>query len=132
MPTIKAPLRQARAPSQVWTVHRLKRVQPQVSQKRRPGQILVGTASWTDPGFVADWYPPKLPPQDRLAWYAEHFNLVEVNSSFYAVPSPTVTARWCEQTPAGFVFDVKLHRLLSRHRTEVKLLPRDLRALAGD
>ena len=54
------------------------------------GKILTGTASWTDPGFVADWYPPGLPASHRLRWYAEHFNLVEVNSSFYAVPSPTV------------------------------------------
>jgi uncharacterized protein YecE (DUF72 family) len=91
----------------------------------------VGTASWTDPGFVADWYPRGLPAGRRLAWYAEHFDLVEVNSGFYAVPSPTMTERWCDQTPAGFVFDVKLHRLLSRHSTEVKMLPRDLRRLAG-
>src|SRR5207302_1099522 len=54
------------------------------------------------------------------------------NSSFYAVPAPEMTTRWCEQTPAGFVFDIKLHRLLSRHSTEAKLLPRDLRPLAGE
>ena len=82
-------------------------------QQPRRGKILVGTASWTDPGFIADWYPPKLPAGQRLPWYAEHFNLVEVNSSFYAVPGTTMTARWCDQTPAGFVFDMKLHKLLS-------------------
>ena len=97
----------------------------------RSGKMLVGTASWTDPGFVADWYPPNLSPRDRLQSYAEHFKLVEVNSSFYAIPSPTVVARWCEQTPADFVFDVKLHRLLSRHSTPVNLLPRDLRSMAN-
>ncbi len=99
--------------------------------QRRSERILVGTASWSDPGYVADWYPPKLPASERLSWYAEHFNLVEVNSTFYAVPSPTRTAAWCEQTPAQFVFDVKLHRLLSRHSTDVRFLPRDLRSLAG-
>ena len=118
------------APFRQWAVVRPGRGQPSAVRKS-PGRIFVGTASWTDPGFIADWYPPRLPPQERLPWYAEHFGLVEVNSSFYAVPSPSLTARWAAQTPGGFVFDVKLHRLLSRHSTDPKLLPRDLRPLAG-
>ena len=85
-------------------------------------KIRVGTASWTDPGFVARWYPKKLRAADRLAWYAEHFNLVEVNSSFYAVPARAQVKKWCEQTPDGFVFDVKLHRLLSRCCSQRKWL----------
>jgi uncharacterized protein YecE (DUF72 family) len=96
--------------------------------KRR---IRVGTASWTDPGFIADWYPKKVPAGERLAWYAQHFNLVEVSSSFYAVPRSALVARWCDQTPDDFVFDVKLHRLLSRHSTQTKMLPTGLRKLAG-
>src|SRR4051812_31231234 len=63
-------------------------------------RVRVGTASWTDPGFIADWYPPKLPARERLAWYAEHFDLVEVNSSFYAVPAQPQVAKWAEQTPS--------------------------------
>lgn len=104
----------------------------QASRRRRPGSVLVGTASWTDPGFVKDWYPKKLPVGERLSWYAEHFNLVEVNSSFYAVPSQHVVAGWVDKTPAGFVFDVKLHRLLSRHSTQLALLPPDLRRIAQE
>ncbi|MDB6125762.1 MAG: hypothetical protein JWQ71_4755 [Pedosphaera sp.] len=95
------------------------------------GKILVGTASWTDPGFIADWYPPKLPATERLRWYAEHFNLVEVNSSFYRIPERRFVERWCEQTPEGFTFDVKLHRFLSRHSTKPELLPKDLRPKAS-
>jgi uncharacterized protein YecE (DUF72 family) len=95
-------------------------------------RILVGTASWSDPGFVADWYPPKLPANKRLAWYAEHFNLVEVNSTFYALPVPEVVARWSAQTPPDFVFDIKLHQLLSWHSTPTKLLPADLRKQAHE
>src|SRR5262245_61302488 len=94
-------------------------------------RIRVGTASWTDPGFIADWYPTKVSAGDRLAWYAQHFNLVEVNSSFYAVPRSALVARWCDQTPDDFVFDVKLHRLLSRHSTQTKVLPTGLRKMAG-
>src|ERR671923_1078084 len=94
------------------------------------GRIVIGTSSWADPGFVEEWYPGDLPARDRLAWYAERFEAVEVNSTFYAVPAEVTVARWAEQTPAGFTFDVKLHRLLSRHSTELRSLPPDLRALA--
>jgi len=64
-----------------------------------------------------------MPATDRLAWYAEHFNMVELNSSFYSVPDPRMVGRWCERTPANFVFDVKLHQLLSHHSTPAKFLP---------
>ncbi len=88
-----------------------------------PAKILVGTASWSDPGFVEHWYPKKMPAGDRLAWYAQHFEMVEVNSTFYAAPDARMVERWCRSTPDGFTFDVKLHQLLSRHSTNVKLLP---------
>jgi uncharacterized protein YecE (DUF72 family) len=93
-------------------------------------KVLVGTASWTDPGFIAKWYPKKLRAADRLTWYSEHFNLVEINSSFYAVPSRAQVKKWCAQTPDGFVFDVKLHKLLSRHSAGPETLLPDLRNLA--
>ena len=55
--------------------------------------ILVGTSSWADPGFVKEWYPPRMPAGERLPWYAERFAAVELNSSFYAIPDRTsVTA----------------------------------------
>ena len=92
-----------------------------------PGRILVGTSSWADPGFVEDWYPRGLPARDRLRWYAERFEAVEVNSSFYAVPEESTVRRWVEQTPDHFVFDYKLHRLLSRHSAALDSLPPDLR-----
>jgi uncharacterized protein YecE (DUF72 family) len=89
----------------------------------RFAKILVGTASWSDPGFVEHWYPKKMPAGDRLAWYAQHFEMVEVNSTFYAAPDARMVERWCRSTPDGFTFDVKLHQLLSRHSTNLKLLP---------
>lgn len=64
-----------------------------------------------------------MPAGERLAWYAQHFEMVEVNSSFYAVPDPRMVERWCRSTPSDFVFNVKLHQLLSRHSTAAKLLP---------
>jgi uncharacterized protein YecE (DUF72 family) len=91
--------------------------------KTTAAKILVGTASWSDPGFVEHWYPKKMPAGDRLAWYAQHFETVEVNSTFYSAPDARMVERWCRSTPDGFIFDVKLHQLLSRHSTNRKLLP---------
>jgi uncharacterized protein YecE (DUF72 family) len=93
-------------------------------------KIRVGTSSWADPGFVEEWYPPGLPTGDRLPYYAERFDAVEVNSTFYAVPAARQVARWAEITPDGFSFDVKLHRLLSRHSGAVNSLPPALREAA--
>jgi uncharacterized protein YecE (DUF72 family) len=106
----------ARPPPRVFSF-----VSPQESAKS--ANILVGTASWSDPGFVERWYPPKLPAGDRLPWYAQHFKMVEVNSTFYAVPDMRLVERWGRSTPNDFVFNVKVHRLLSRHATTVKMLP---------
>jgi uncharacterized protein YecE (DUF72 family) len=92
--------------------------------------IVVGTASWADPGFVEEWYPEGLPARDRLPYYAERFEGVEVNSTFYAVPAASTVKRWVEATPDGFVFDVKVHRLLSRHSAACNSLPTDLREQA--
>jgi uncharacterized protein YecE (DUF72 family) len=91
------------------------------------GPVVVGTSSWSDPGFVEEWYPPDLPARDRLAWYAERFEAVEVNSTFYAIPEWRTVERWASVTPAAFTFDVKLHRLLSRHAGTLDSLPPDLR-----
>jgi uncharacterized protein YecE (DUF72 family) len=92
-----------------------------------PGRILVGTSSWADPGFVEEWYPPGMAAKDRLEWYAQRFESVEVNSSFYAIQEPGMVARWTEVTPPGFIFDYKLHRILSRHSAQVDSLPPDMR-----
>jgi uncharacterized protein YecE (DUF72 family) len=94
------------------------------------GKILVGTASWSDPGFVERWYPKKMKAGDRLGWYAQHFDMVEVNSTFYSVPDPRMVERWCAITPTEFTFDVKLHQLFSFHSTPAKLLPPELQRVA--
>ena len=100
------------------------------SRQSGPGRILVGTASWSDPGFVERWYPKEMRPSERLAWYARHFEMVEVNSTFYSVPDARMVDRWCKNTPDAFMFDVKLHQLLSRHSTLAKLLPPELQRQA--
>jgi uncharacterized protein YecE (DUF72 family) len=89
--------------------------------------IVVGTSSWADPGFVKHWYPKGMAARDRLPFYAERFDVVELNSSFYAAPAHDTVERWADVTPEGFRFHVKLHRLLSRHATKPETLPPDLR-----
>ena len=99
----------------------------QTSSVGKVGKILVGTASWSDPGFVRRWFPQGLAPSQRLPWYAHHFEMVEINSTFYAVPDPALIERWCRITPDAFTFDVKLHRLLSHHSTSARQLPPNVR-----
>lgn len=93
-------------------------------------KVLIGTASWSDPEFVRDWYPKGLRAAERLPYYAERFQMVELNSSFYAIPTPKLAEQWARSTPDGFTFDVKLHQLLSRHSCQLKMLPKDLQRLA--
>jgi uncharacterized protein YecE (DUF72 family) len=100
------------------------------SSTKEGGKVLVGTASWSDPGFVAHWYPKGMRAGERLGWYAQQFEMVEVNSTFYSVPDPRLVERWCATTPDRFTFDVKLHQLLSRHSTAAKFLPPNLQKRA--
>jgi uncharacterized protein YecE (DUF72 family) len=91
------------------------------------GELVVGTSSWADPGFVEHWYPDGMPARERLGWYAERFDSVELNSSFYAVPGRGLVERWTEDTPDGFIFDIKVHKTLSWHAADPSSLPKDLR-----
>ena len=72
-----------------------------------------------------------MPAHERLGWYAQHFEMVEVNSTFYSVPDFRTVERWCRATPNDFVFDVKLHQLFSFHSTQSKLLPPALQRIAS-
>jgi uncharacterized protein YecE (DUF72 family) len=105
-------------------------VAEETSHQSRPGKILIGTASWSDPGFVERWYPKKMRPTERLGWYAQHFEMVEINSTFYSAPDARMVERWCASTPKTFTFDVKLHQLFSFHSTPAKLLPPNLQRRA--
>jgi uncharacterized protein YecE (DUF72 family) len=67
---------------------------------------------------------------ERLGWYGQHFDMVEVNSTFYSVPDLRMVERWCAATPDRFTFDVKLHQLFSFHSTAAKLLPPGLQQRA--
>ncbi len=97
-------------------------------------RILVGTASWTDKTLIASgrFYPPTHnTPEDRLRYYASQFPLVEVDSSYYAIPEARVAQLWAERTPTSFLFNVKAFRLLTGHQTAAAALPSDIAKALG-
>jgi uncharacterized protein YecE (DUF72 family) len=95
----------------------------------RVGDILVGTASWTDKTLLeSGWYPTDVTSaEDRLRFYAEQFPLVEVDSTYYTPPNERNSELWAARTPAGFRFNIKAFSLLTQHPTRVSALYKDLR-----
>ena len=86
-----------------------------------PGELRIGTSGWSYPSGNGTWngifYPApagrktrsgKAGAFDELAFYAEHFDTVEVNSTFYRVPSIEMTTSWARRTPRDFEFSLKL------------------------
>jgi uncharacterized protein YecE (DUF72 family) len=98
------------------------------------GRILVGTASWTDKTLIESgrFYPPAAKSAEaRLRYYATQFPLVEIDSTYYAMPAEQTARLWAERTPEGFVFNVKAFRLLTGHPAQPSALPADLRRGLG-
>jgi uncharacterized protein YecE (DUF72 family) len=93
------------------------------------GEIRVGTCSWTDKELVASgWYPPgHRDAEGRLRHYAAQFPVVEVDATYYGLPSVRNSLLWAERTPDGFRFNVKAFSLLTGHPTRPSALPADLR-----
>jgi uncharacterized protein YecE (DUF72 family) len=90
--------------------------------------IRIGTCSWADEALSKWFYPPKLPAKERLAWYSEHFDTVEVDSTYYRLPSESAVAGWAERTPPEFTMHVKAFGLMTRHPVKAEVIPEDLRA----
>ena len=100
------------------------------------GLVRVGTASWTDPTMTAGgvFYPSGADTaEERLAYYARQFPVVEVDATYYALPSPAMSELWVRRTPPDFTFDVKAHALLTGQPSETRRLPKSIRdALPAD
>jgi uncharacterized protein YecE (DUF72 family) len=90
-------------------------------------EIRIGTCSWADEALSKHWYPRGTKPGDRLAYYAQHFDTVEVDSTYYRLPVDTMVERWAERTPEDFVIHVKAFGLMTRHPVKLEALPPDLR-----
>ncbi len=91
--------------------------------------IKIGTASWTDSTLIKcrRFYPPWAKSAEaRLSFYASEFPLVEVDSTYYALPSEKTCGLWVNRTGDGFTFDIKAFRLFTQHQTPLSALPRDI------
>ncbi|GID92611.1 hypothetical protein Adi01nite_20230 [Amorphoplanes digitatis] len=93
------------------------------------GEIQVGTASWTDKTLLeSGWYPQTADnPEKRLAHYAKHFPVVEVDATYYGPPAEQTTRLWAERTPDRFTFNIKAFSMLTGHPTKVSAIYKDLR-----
>src|SRR5262245_12219629 len=96
--------------------------------------ILVGTASWTDKSLIdsGKFYPKDVATsEDRLRYYASQFPMVEVDSSYYAIPAPATAQLWAERTPKTFTFNIKAFRALTGHQFEARVLPKEFQHALG-
>lgn len=92
------------------------------------GRIRVGTCSWADESLSKWWYPRGVNgAEERLRYYAERFDTVELDATYYRLPEPEQVEKWVERTPPGFVFHVKAFGLMTRHPVKLESLPPELR-----
>jgi uncharacterized protein YecE (DUF72 family) len=89
--------------------------------------LRIGTCSWADDALSKHFYPKGLPAGELLAHYAQHFDTVEVDSTYYRLPDEGMVQRWAERTPDDFVMHVKAFGLMTRHPVKLESLPPDLR-----
>jgi len=80
--------------------------------------IRFGTSGFSYDDWVGPVYPPTLPKHAWLAFYAEQFDTVELNVTYYRLPEKRTVAGWIERTPADFTFAVKAHRSLTHEREQ--------------
>lgn len=96
-----------------------------------PG-IHVGTCSWSEKSLIesGEFYPRGVSsPEARLRFYADHFDTVEVDATYYAIPPMHTVELWAQRTPAPFVFHIKAYGALTGHGIDPRTLPKALREL---
>ncbi len=81
--------------------------------------LLLGTSSWTADGWVGSFYPANAQPRDLLSIYAQRFNTVEVDSTFYRVPSAQMVRGWKERTTDHFIFAAKVPQTITHEKVLV-------------
>ncbi|MCX7831684.1 MAG: DUF72 domain-containing protein [Actinobacteria bacterium] len=90
------------------------------------GKIFIGTSSFADKSVIPYFYPKTLAPKDRLSYYARFFNTVEIDSSFYGMPSERNSLLFASRTPDDFIIHFKAFRLMTLHPTPLISLGRTL------
>lgn len=80
------------------------------------GHIHIGTSGWHYGHWRGPFYPAGLKADSMLRWYIQHFDTVEINNSFYRLPTSAAIAGWCRETPPDFCFAVKASRYITHNR----------------
>ncbi len=91
--------------------------------------IHIGTCSWTEKTLIksGEFYPKEAKSaEDRLKFYAENFDTVEVDSSYYAIPDARNSTAWAERTPKDFIFHIKVFGALTGHGVDPRTLPAEV------
>jgi uncharacterized protein YecE (DUF72 family) len=78
--------------------------------------LRLGTSAFTAKGWPGSFYPPGLKPAEYLSYYATQFNTVEVDSTYYAIPSPSVVAGWRDKVPDGFLLSAKVTETITHQK----------------
>src|SRR5258708_20401115 len=73
------------------------------------GQLRVGTSGYSYKEWKGSFYPQKLPDLEMLGFYAKHFSTVEINHTFYRMPTQTALLNWAKSVPEGFRFALQLN-----------------------
>src|SRR4030042_1399008 len=76
-------------------------------------EIRIGTSGWHYKHWLGRFYPEKLPKDKWLAHYAQHFDTVEINNTFYHLPREQTMLNWHDRVPANFLFAVKANRYIT-------------------
>src|ERR1700733_2155280 len=80
------------------------------------GQLRVGTSGYSYKPWKGPFYPKDLPDREMLAYYAKHFNTVEINSSFYRMPTENTLQQWAQSVPSGFRFAFKANQQITHFK----------------
>jgi uncharacterized protein YecE (DUF72 family) len=92
--------------------------------------IRLGTSSWSSQDWVGPFYPPGTPPAEFITEYARHFDTVEVDATFYRIPSSTMVKNWRDRTPPGFLFAAKIPQIIT-HEKVLQNCEADLKQFLG-
>jgi uncharacterized protein YecE (DUF72 family) len=78
--------------------------------------IYLGTSAFTAAGWSGTFYPPRMQPRDYLAYYATKFDTLEIDSTYYSTPSPSVVTGWAAKTPPGFLLSAKIPQVITHDK----------------
>ena len=85
----------------------------------RKGRVRLGTSSWSCKDWIGTVYPRGSAPKDFLGVYAERYDTVEVDSTWYRSPTEYLVRKWVRDTPEGFLFSAKVPRTITHEKALV-------------